>query len=174
MFSRTLRRVALGATVAATSLTALGATAHADGCVQIDETISKTAPTGEYSLTQVCSIVDVPRQINPSTTSGRGYQLGDGSIIWLSEADWWELRDRAASDNEWREANRDLLIAVGILECHFTFLPTIKSIELTERYRICDPTWDPYERPDWPIVRAGHYSLGNDHNPDWRGNAGHP
>ena len=164
MFSRTLRRVALGATVAATSLTALAATAHADGCVQIDETISKTAPTGEFSLTQVCTIVNVPRQLNPSTTSGRGYQLGDGSIVWLSEADWWELMDKAVEDKEWREANRDLLVAVGILECHFTFLPTIKSIEITERYRICDPTWDPYERPEWPVVTVGHHWLGDDDN----------
>ena len=182
MFSRNLRRVALGATVAATSLTGLAATAHADGCVQIDETISKHAPTGEFSLTQVCSIVNVLRPPNPSTTSGRGYQLGDGSIVWLSEADWWELMDQAVEHNEWREANRDLLIAVGILECHFRFVPTIKSIEITERYRICDPTWDPYERPGWPVVTIGHHWLDDHHNHpdaptgpfDWRGEDGHP
>ena len=164
MLSRTVRRVVLGTTVAAPSLTGLAATAHADGCVQIDETISKTAPTGEVVVTQVCSIVNVLRPPNPSTTSGRGYQLGDGSIVWLSEADWWDLMDRAAEDEEWREANHHLLIAVGILECHFELAPTIKSIEITERYRFCDPTWDPYERPEWPVVPAGHHWHGDDGN----------
>lgn len=164
MLSRTVRRVALGATVAATSFAGLAATARADGCVQIDETVSKTAPTGEVGVTQVCSIVNVLRPLNPSTTSGRGYQLGDGSIVWLSEADWWELMDKAVEDQEWREANRDLLVAVGILECHFVIVPTIKSIEITERYRFCDPTWDPYERPEWPVVQVRYHWLGDDDN----------
>jgi hypothetical protein len=41
MINRTLRRVALGATAAATSLAGFPATTHADGCVDISETYSK-------------------------------------------------------------------------------------------------------------------------------------
>ena len=148
MLSRTVRRVALGATVAATSLTGLASTAHADSCVQIDETISKTAPTGMVSVSQVWSIVNILRPLNPSTTNGRGYQLGDGTILWLSEAEWWEPLDKAVDDEQWQQANHDLLVAVGILEYDFVFLPAIKSIELIEQFRFCDPTWDPYEHLD--------------------------
>jgi hypothetical protein len=65
--------------------------------------------------------------------------------------------DKAVEDTEWREANHHLLVAVGILECELVTVPTIKSIEIIERYRFCDPTWDPYERDEWPVVPAGHH-----------------
>jgi hypothetical protein len=175
MMNKVIRRVALGTTVAATALLGITAPANADGCVQIDQTISKTAPTGEGVVTRVCSIVNVLRPADPSTETGRGYQLDDGTILWLSEAEWWDLMDKAVEDPEWREANHDLLEAVGILECHFELVATIKAIEITERYVFCDPTWDPRERLDWPVVRVSDHWLGGDDdrpaptgNDEWR------
>ena len=61
MLNRSLRRVALGAAVAATSLTGLAATAHADTCVDITETFTKLVQTGDYQVQEVCSIVNVLR-----------------------------------------------------------------------------------------------------------------
>jgi hypothetical protein len=147
MLNRSLRRVALGATVAATSLTGLAATAHADTCVDITETFTKLVQTGDYQVKEVCSIVNVLRPPSPSTTNGRGYRLADGRILWLTEADWWDLMDKAVGDEAWREANHDLLVAVGILTCHLELVPTIKSVDISKEYRFCPPTWDPYERP---------------------------
>jgi hypothetical protein len=165
MLRRTVRRVAVGSAVAATSLTGLTgltASAYPGGCVEIDDSTSRTARTGEISVTWVCELVTVVRPLDPSTTVGRGYRLDDGSILWLSEAEWFELLDQAA-DLEWREANHDLLVSVGILNCRFVVLPVIKTIELTKRYRICEPTWDPAERLDWPVVQLRHHWFADDH-----------
>jgi hypothetical protein len=147
MINRTVRRVALGATVTATLFTGLASIAHADGCVQIAETSPKFAPTGDFEVTDVCSVVNVLRPPNPSATSGRGYRLDDGTVLWLSDAEWWELMDKAVGDEGWQDANHDLLLAVGILECHLEVLRTITRIEITKEYQFCPPTWDPYERP---------------------------
>jgi hypothetical protein len=147
MIKRTLRRVALGATVAATSLTGFIATAHADGCVDIAETVTKLVQTGDYQVKEVCTVVNMLRPSNPSTTNGRGYRIADGKILWLTEADWWELMDKAVGDEAWREANHDLLVAVGILTCHLELVPTISRVDISKQYHFCPPTWDPYERP---------------------------
>jgi hypothetical protein len=147
MINRTLRRVALGATVAATTLAGLAATARADTCVDIAETVTRLVQTGDYQVKEVCSVVNVLRPPNPSTTNGRGYRIADGRILWLTEADWWELMDKAVGDEAWREANHDLLVAVGILTCHLELVPTINLVDVTKQYQFCPPTWDPYERP---------------------------
>ena len=147
MINRTVRRIALGATVTAGLLTGLASTTHADGCVQIDDTFQKLAPTGDLRVTEVCTVVNTLRPPNPSTTSGRGYWLDDGTVLWLSDAEWWELMDKAVADEAWQHANRDLLVAVGILECHLDTVRTITSIDITKQYVFCPPTWDPYERP---------------------------
>jgi hypothetical protein len=55
--------------------------------------------------------------------------------------------DKAVGDEGWQDANHDLLLAVGILECHLEVLRTITRIEITKEYQFCPPTWDPYERP---------------------------
>ena len=148
MINRTVRRVALGATITAALCTGLASIAHADDdCLQIAETSTKFAPTGDFKVTEVCTVVNTLRPPSPSTTSGRGYWLGDGTVLWLTDAEWWELMDKAAGDEGWQHANRDLLIAVGILECHLEVVPEISRIEITKEYQFCPPTWDPYERP---------------------------
>jgi hypothetical protein len=123
------------------------ATAHADACVDITETFTKLVQTGDYQVKEVCSVVNILRPPNPSTTNGRGYRIPDGSILWLTEADWWDLMDKAVGDEAWQEANHDLLVAVGILTCHLELVPTIKSVDISKQYQFCPPTWDPYERP---------------------------
>jgi hypothetical protein len=115
-------------------------------CVEIAETITRFVHTGDYEPTRICAFVNALRPLNPSQTSGRGYRLTDGTILWLSEADWWEMMDRAVKDEAWRKANSDLLVAVGILNCHYELTPTIKRFDLTKTYQICPPTWDPRER----------------------------
>lgn len=147
MINRTVRRAALGVTVTAALFTGLASTAHAEGCIQISDTYPKFAPTGDIKFTDVCSIVKTLRPLNTSTTSGRGYWLDDGTVLWLSDAEWWDLMDKAAGDQAWQDANRDLLVAVGILECHPEEVRTITQIEITKEYQFCPPTWDPYERP---------------------------
>jgi hypothetical protein len=151
MINRTVRRVALGATVTATLFTGLASTVHADTCVQVDDTFQKFAPTGDLRLTEVCSVVNTLRPLDPSTTSGRGYWLDDGTVLWLSDAEWWELLDKAVADEAWQDANHDLLVAVGILTCRLEPVSTITSIEITKQYQFCPPTWDPYERPTWDL-----------------------
>src|SRR5262245_9125636 len=102
MLHRTFRRVAIGATVAA-AFSGLAATAHADTCVEISEVVPKLVQTGDYHLTEVCSLANILRPPNPSATIGRGYRLPDGRVLWLTEADWWDLMDKAAEDEAWRE-----------------------------------------------------------------------
>ena len=147
MINRTVRRIALGATVTATLVTGLGSVTHADDCVQISETFPKLAPTGDLKVAEVCNIVNTLRPPNPSPTSGRGYWLDDGTVLWLSDAEWWELMDKAVGDEAWQDANKSLLVAVGILECHLETVSEITRIEITKQYQFCPPTWDPYERP---------------------------
>lgn len=116
-------------------------------CVEIAETITRFVHTGDYEPTRVCAFVNVLRPVNPSQTTGRGYQLADGTILWLSEADWWQMMDRAVNDEAWRKANYDLLVAIGIMTCHFELTPTVKRFDVTKKYQLCPPTWDPRERP---------------------------
>ena len=147
MINRTVRRVALGSSVAAALFAGLASTAHADTCVQISDTFQKFAPTGDLQVKEVCTVVNTLRPPNPSTTSGRGYWLDDGTVLWLSDAEWWELMDKAVADEAWQDANHDLLVAIGILECHLEVVSTITRIDITKEYQFCPPTWDPYERP---------------------------
>jgi len=115
-------------------------------CVDIAETVTKVAQTGDKEQVEVCEIIERIRPVRPSTTTGMGYRLADGTVLWLSEAEWWGLRDRAVSDEKWRDANHQLLVALGILTCHLQLLPTVIRFDLTKTYRICGPTGDPRER----------------------------
>lgn len=116
-------------------------------CIELVDTFTRFAHTGDYQTTHVCSFVNVLRPLNPSPTTGRGYQLADGRVLWLTEAEWWQMMDQAVADESWRVSNRDLLVAVGILTCHIELVPTIQRFDVTKRYQICPPTGDPHERP---------------------------
>ena len=61
MINRTVRRVALGATVTATLSTGFASIAQADGCVQIAETFPKFARTGDFKVTEMRSVVNILR-----------------------------------------------------------------------------------------------------------------
>jgi hypothetical protein len=115
-------------------------------CVEIVETVTRFVHTGDYEATRVCTFVDRLRPKNPNTTSGRGYRLADGTVLWLTEAEWWALLDRAVADEKWRQANLDLLVAVGIMTCHFELVPTISRFDVSKTYHVCPPTTDPRER----------------------------
>ena len=113
-------------------------------CLDIVETITRFVHTGDYRPVETCSVVNMLRPPSPSTTTGRGYHLRDGSILWLTEAEWWQMFDQAVNDPAWRDKNRDLLEDVGILRCTFELVPTITRFDIDKRYTICTPTWDPH------------------------------
>jgi hypothetical protein len=68
------------------------------------ETVTRIVHTGDYEPTRVCTFVDRLRPKHPSTVSGRGYRLADGTVLWLTDAEWWALLDRAVADEKWRQA----------------------------------------------------------------------
>jgi len=67
-------------------------------CIDIVETITKVINGFTSVFEEVCDLVTVLRPLEPSLTRGRAYRLPDGTIRWISEAEWFELYDRAASD----------------------------------------------------------------------------
>ena len=113
------------------------------GCIEIVETMTRFVHTGDWKAVETCAIVNKLRPLHPSTTKGVGYQLPDGSVLWLTEAEWWQMMDRAVNDEAWRDQNHGLLVALGILFCTFELVPTIKRFDIDKRYTICTPTWDP-------------------------------
>ena len=115
-------------------------------CIDVAETVTHVALTGDKQSVEVCEIRQWIRPPRPRADTGRGYRLADGSVLWLSEADWWAMMDRAVQDVAWRDANQALLVAVGMLECHLEVLPTVIRFDTTNTYRICPPTRDPHER----------------------------
>lgn len=116
------------------------------GCIEIVETMTRIVHTGDYQPVESCSFVNRLRPLQPSTTSGKGYQLRDGTVLWLTEAEWWEMMDRAVHDDGWRKANHDLLVDVGIMVCTFDLVPTVARFDFDKRYTICPPTGDPRAR----------------------------
>jgi hypothetical protein len=115
-------------------------------CIEIVDTITRFVHTGDYEPVRSCAFVNTIRPPSPSTTSGRGYRLPNGSILWLTEAEWWQMFDRAVQDETWRSENEELLVALGILHCTFELLPTIHRFDFEKRYTICSPSWDPRAR----------------------------
>lgn len=116
------------------------------GCIEIVDTITRFVHTGDFEQVESCAIVNKLRPPHPSTTNGVGYQLPDGSVLWLTESEWWQMMDRAVNDEAWRDQNHGLLVAVGILFCTFEMVPSIQRFDLAKRYTICTPTWDPRVR----------------------------
>jgi hypothetical protein len=114
-------------------------------CLEIVDTITRFVHTGDFDFVETCSFVNILRPPSPSTTSGRGYRLRDGSVLWLTEAQWWEMSDHAVNDPAWREKNKELLQDLGIMICTIELVPTITRFDIEKRYTICTPTWDPRE-----------------------------
>jgi hypothetical protein len=115
-------------------------------CIEIVDTITRIVHTGDYEAVETCAFVNKLRPPTPSTTSGVGYQLPDGTILWLTESEWWQMMDHAVNDEIWRKQNHALLVAVGILFCTFELVPSIQRFDIDKRYTICPPTWDPREK----------------------------
>lgn len=116
-------------------------------CLEIIDIVTKLAQTGDNTYEWVCSFVTRIRPASPSTSSGRGYRLRDGRILWLSDAQWWEMFDHAVDDPAWRDGNRELLIDVGILTgCTWERLVTVSRVNIEKHYIFCPPTWDPQSR----------------------------
>jgi hypothetical protein len=113
------------------------------GCIEIVDTITRFVHTGDFEPVEKCSFVHKLRPLNPSTTSGVGYQLPDGTVLWLTESEWWQMMDHAVNDEVWRDQNHGLLVAVGIMFCTFEMVATIQRFDIDKRYTICTPTWDP-------------------------------
>ena len=116
------------------------------GCIEIVETITRFVHTGDFEEVENCTFAMKFRPLRPSTTAGVGYQLPDGSVLWLTEAQWWQMMDQAVQDEAWRKANHDILIAVGIMSCTISLVPSISRFDIDKRYTICTPNWDPRAR----------------------------
>ena len=114
-------------------------------CVEVAETFTRFVHTGDVERVRVCEFVNTLRPPHPSPTNGRGYTLLDGTVLWLSEADWWQLYDQAVGDEGWRKANYDLLVAVGIMRCHWERVISVQRFDITKTYTICPPRRDPRE-----------------------------
>ncbi len=112
-------------------------------CIEIVDTITRFVHTGDYQPVETCTFAHKIRPISPSTSSGVGYHMPDGSVLWLTEAQWWSMFDQAVNNEAWRKANHDLLVAVGIMFCVLELVPTIARFDIDRRYTICAPTWDP-------------------------------
>ncbi len=112
-------------------------------CVEIVETITRFVHTGDYEPVETCTFAHKLRPTSPSTSSGKGYRMPDGTFLWLTEAEWWSMYDQAVNNEAWRRANHDLLVAVGIMFCTFELVPSIARFDIDKRYTICTPTWDP-------------------------------
>lgn len=115
-------------------------------CIEIAETATRIVHTGDYEAQEVCDFARTLRPPVPSQTNGRGYRMPDGTILWLSEAQWWEWYDRAVADETWRDDNHAALVAVGIMSCHFELEPSILRVDITKRYIVCTPGWDPHAK----------------------------
>ena len=72
-------------------------------CIEIVDTITRFVHTGDFKAVETCSFVNKLRPPNPSTTSGMGYQLPDGTVLWLTESEWWQMMDHAVNDEVWRD-----------------------------------------------------------------------
>ena len=78
-------------------------------CIEIIDTITRFVHTGDYEQVETCTFADKPRPIGPSTSSGVGYHMPDGTVLWLTQAEWWSMFDQAVNNEAWRKANHDLL-----------------------------------------------------------------
>ena len=115
-------------------------------CVEIIETITRFVHTGDYDPVETCTFAHKLRPTIPSTSNGKGYRMPDGTVLWLTEAEWWSMYDQAVNNEAYRKANHDLLVAVGIMFCTIELVPAVARFDIDKRYTICTPTWDPRAR----------------------------
>ena len=60
---------------------------------------------------------------DPSTTSGIGYQLPDGTMLWLTESEWWQMMDHAVNDEVWRNRTIRSLSPLGSCSARSSWSP---------------------------------------------------
>ena len=110
------------------------------GCIDVVETLTHVANFSPVTREERCEVVIILRPPNPSATSGKIYRMPDGRYVWLSEAEWWAYADRAAENPAWLKANHDLLLALGIIACHWVDVPSGQVITVERERTICFPT----------------------------------
>ena len=72
------------------------------GCIEIVETMtnSSTPATGRRSRrAQSSTSFD---HCTPARRKVSAVELPDGSVLWLTEAEWWQMMDRAVNDEAWQ------------------------------------------------------------------------
>jgi hypothetical protein len=106
-------------------------------CIDIVRTLTAAINTGEWNGREVCEIPNVLRPPSPSTTNGKYYRMPDGRYVFVSEAEWFDLLDRAVAEPDWREANHELLQVVGILVCTWQLIPSVQIVTIEQSQTLC-------------------------------------
>jgi hypothetical protein len=109
-------------------------------CIDIVDSITKLINFGPGHFEPRCDVVPVVHPFPTSEQNGRLYTLDDGTIIFVSERLWFDYHQRAIDDTAWREANKALLLTLGILRCHTVLVRDSKLVTLDRSRTLCFST----------------------------------
>jgi hypothetical protein len=121
------------------------------GCIDIVRTMTAIVNFGRGHYAPQCQPVQTIRPFRPSQTDGRLFQFPDGTINFVTDAEWWDYYDRAAREPGWSAENQALFVALGILVgCEvLVWTPDEELVSITQTIPICFPTVvNPYEAGD--------------------------
>jgi hypothetical protein len=109
-------------------------------CIDIVEILTRVVNFAPPTLEERCAVIPGRiRPLVPSTTDGAFYRLFDGRFVWVSEAEWWKYHDNAVNDAAWLMANHDLLLALGIIACHWENVPGGRIVQIDRQRTLCFP-----------------------------------
>lgn len=109
-------------------------------CIDVVDTITKVINFGPGHFEERCEVVLILYPPTPSDVNGRLYRLADGTVVFVSERLWFDYHKRAAEDPAWREANKGLLQALGILRCYWEIVSDSKLVSIERSKTLCFPT----------------------------------
>jgi hypothetical protein len=109
-------------------------------CIDIVDTITKVINFGPGHFEERCQLVNRVFFEPPSDTNGRGYLMDDGRHVYVTEREWADLYAQAQNDPAWREANKPLLRALGILHCSWVLVPDDQIITISRTQKMCFAT----------------------------------
>ena len=110
------------------------------GCIDIVDTITKVINFGPGHFEDRCEVVPVLYPPAPSEVEGRLYRLPDGTVIFVTERQWFDYHKRAGEDAAWREASRSFLEALGILRCYVELVSDSEILSVERKKTLCFPT----------------------------------
>jgi hypothetical protein len=106
-------------------------------CIDVVRTLTAAINTGGWTPQEVCEIPQFLKPSMPSQTDGKYYRMPDGRFMFVSEAEWFDLYDRAVAEADWRQANSELLKVLGILVCTPQLVPSVQIISIEQPQKLC-------------------------------------